>query len=201
MDRSAQSKRLAAAKPDVKRRKLSAPEPKRRNAEATKLRILKEAEKQFAAIGYAQTGFRGIAERADVAASLLVRHFGGKADLFEAALLSAMEDYDVMGVHADFGARMARSLFLDADIKLPSMVVLSIGNAESQKIAGRIVREKMIPPLAKWLGPPNARARAMNIMMILTGAVIYARQFDSGPVSPHTIDWLSKSLQSIVDEN
>lgn len=177
------------------------PPARRRNAAQTKARIVAAACRAFSGHGYAQAGIREIARDADVAPSLVVQHFGSKANLFEAALDHAMADPALFdGDRAEFGRRMARALVSEADITLPTMLILSIGDADARAITARITRERIIEQFALWLGPPNAQARAMNIIALCTGFVVYARNLPIGPVSQHSVDWLARTVQALVDE-
>ncbi len=175
---------------------------KRRNAPATKARIIAAAARAFSEHGYAQAGIREIARDAGVAGSLIVQHFGSKARLFEAAMSSAMTDQALFeGDRAEFGARMARLLVVDADVTLPTMLILSIGDADARAITARITRDHIIEQFALWLGPPNAHARAMNIIALCTGFVVYARSLPIGEVNRHSVDWLARTVQALVDEH
>src|ERR1700757_4204905 len=92
--------------------------PRRRNAGKTKADILAAAQRAFAEQGYAQAGMRDIAALAGVSAPLLLRYYGSKAALFEAALIEAMRLDGVLEAgREDFGARLA-ALFLDRSIDI-----------------------------------------------------------------------------------
>lgn len=64
---------------------------RRRTAGEVRELLLKAAKELFTEYGYAGTSTRQIANRADVSEALLFRHFGTKAQLFDAAML---EDYN-----------------------------------------------------------------------------------------------------------
>ena len=85
-----------------------ASQPKRRNAPLTKARILAAAQEAFSRSGYSQTGIRDIADMVGVSSTILLRYFGSKAGLFEAALLDLMH-LDVMMPEdrSQFGRRVA----------------------------------------------------------------------------------------------
>jgi AcrR family transcriptional regulator len=182
-------------------------EPRKRNAGRTRARILDAAQRAFAEIGYAQTGIREIAARAGVSSSLLNRYFGSKAGLFEAALLDALREPIPFGENREhFGKSLARILAgADLDFRLPAMIILSIGDAEARVITARIANERIVKPLAAWLGPPNAEARALDLIMVCTGFVVYTRQIPlrSGrrTVGSHSESWLARTIQAIIDES
>ena len=177
---------------------------KRRNPEKTKAKILAAALKLFSEQGYSQTGLRDIAKRADVSSALLVKYFNTKAGLFEATLLSALElEFVSSGDKKDFGKNLVNAV-LDTNrpITIPGMISLSISDAEAAAISRRVAREHIIKPVAKWLGPPKARARAYLILMLSTGFVIYNRHIileDTQPAKSDILRWLENTAQAIAD--
>lgn len=61
--------------------------------EGVRDRLLKAAHELFTDLGYRATTTREIAARAQVAELTLFRHFGSKADIFEASVLTPLKDY------------------------------------------------------------------------------------------------------------
>ena len=180
--------------------------PKRRNAPKTKVRILAAAQQAFSELGYSQAGIREIAAIAGISSPMLLRYFGSKAGLFEAALTEAtrLERIFEQG-REGFGEHLTRLLLdVDLDIKAPAMVALSTGDPEARAIATRVTQEHVIAPLAQWLGPPEAHARAVQITMICMGFVTYTRQHPltqgAKGVDKKLAKWLAQALQAIVDQ-
>lgn len=163
------------------------------------------AQRSFADKGYVQTGIREIAAAADVNSALVARYFGSKAGLFEAALIDAMRMEAVFdGDRAAIGARLA-AFFVDrtAPIAAPSLVMLSTGDAEAREIATRMLEEHVVHPLAAWLGPPDAYPRALEMVMLAMGFVLFTRQLPlisaSKSHEKKVAASLARSLQRIVD--
>lgn len=178
----------------------SAREPRRRNLAETKARILRAAAEVFAEFGYRGSGLRDIAERANVAPSLVGRYFGSKAQLFEAALIHVLRTESVFTWRkSGFGEAMARMIPERTNAKISIMLVLALADPETQAIARRVSREHMIQPLIDWLGPPEAEERAMNMFALLTGFVIQMHGLHKGTIPEHSLRWLAGSLQAIVD--
>src|ERR1700736_4803237 len=65
--------------------------PRRRDAAASRDRLLKAASDLFADRGYERTTARDIGERAGVDPTMIARYFGGKAQLYIAVLRSQEE--------------------------------------------------------------------------------------------------------------
>jgi AcrR family transcriptional regulator len=180
--------------------------PKRRNAPKTRANILNAAQKCFSKLGYAQASIRDIAAIADVSSTLLPRYFGSKAGLFEAALIDAMSPGELFNSKREgFGEHLAQ-LFLNNELVItpPSMIALSTNNPEAREITTRVTEKYALAPLVRWLGPPNARARALEIMLLSTGFVLYTRQlpelFATRGVNKKLGKWFAQSVQAIVDQ-
>ncbi len=184
-----------------------AKKPKRRNAPQTKAQILAAAQQAFAQHGYAQAGIREIAAIAGISSPLLLRYFGSKAGLFEAALIETMRVGTLFEERRDqFGEHLI-GLFLDAtvDIEAPSILALSTGHVEARGIATRVTDDHVIEPLAKWLGPPDAHARALEIVMLAMGFVLCTRLYPfmsaRKGIDKKMAKWSAQTLQAIVDQS
>jgi AcrR family transcriptional regulator len=136
-----------------------------------------------------------------VAVSLVPQHFGSKAELFETALTEAMANSTALdGPRERLGRRLVDLALNDADVRLPAMVILSTGDPDAREITARVTREHIVTSLAARLGPPDARDRALEITMLSTGFLIYARQLPIGEVSERTKTRVAELLQAIIDE-
>ncbi|AXQ31008.1 TetR/AcrR family transcriptional regulator [Solimonas sp. K1W22B-7] len=185
----------------------AAPPPKKRNAPKTKADILAAAQKAFAEVGYAHAGIRDIAAIAGVSSTLLLRYFGSKAGLFEAALVEAMSVGELFELQREqFGERLA-AMFMDRslDIKAPSLIALSTVDVDARDITTRVTEQYGVAPLARWLGGPDARVRALEIFMLSTSFVLYTRQlpqmFATRGVDKKMAKWFAATVQAIVDQS
>lgn len=144
---------------------------------------------------------REVAAQADVATSLVVRYFGTKSDLFEEALINAIYSKGFfIRDRRDFGIRMAEFVAHGEDARIPAMMVLAIADPESKDIAQKVTRQVVLESLAEWLGPPDAQARALQMLTLLNGFTIQTRHLMTDEVPLTSIRWLAASLQAIVDE-
>lgn len=181
--------------------------PKRRNAARTKANILAAATRAFAEKGYSQVGIRDIAAVAGVSSTMLLRYFGSKAGLFEAALIEAMTAEGLFDIERERFGEYLTSQFIDPglDITAPAMIALSSGDVVAREIASRVSNDHAIAALAEWLGPPDAHARAVQITMLSTSFVLYTRQIPVIPtadgVDQKMAAWLARTIQEIVDQS
>ncbi|MBU6268476.1 MAG: TetR family transcriptional regulator [Sphingomonadales bacterium] len=182
-----------------------APPSYRRDAEATRARILAAAQRAFSSLGYARAGIREIAALAGTSTTLLIRYYGSKAGLYEAALVAALSEGSVYALPREgFGAALVGQ-FLRADVEIlpPAIIALAAGDREAAAITARVAAEHAIRPLAAWLGGADAEARAARIFMLTTSFVLYSRNLpvlELADPGHGTAAWLASTIQSIVDE-
>jgi AcrR family transcriptional regulator len=181
------------------------PPPRKRDAAATRARILEAAQRAFSQTGYSHTGIREIARAAGTSSTLVLRYFGSKAGLFEAALVAAMPVASVLSQPREtLGRTLAEGLLDPANaVRPPLMIAMASGDAEAAAIAARVFEQQSIAPVAAWLGEPDGRARALEMAMLATGLVSYLRQLPLGPPSEaerrHIVDWFARSIQAIIE--
>jgi AcrR family transcriptional regulator len=178
--------------------------PRARNAGETRSRLLVAAQQTFAEVGYSAAGVRQIAAAAGVDPALVMRYFGSKAGLYEAALGDAIPDFPDLDLsHEQFGERLtAKFIERFLDDRALAMIVLSAGDPEARAIGLRVMHEHGVKPLADWLGPPDAEARATRMIMLSTGFMFYTRQLPlmspSEAVENSTSAWLADMLQKVI---
>lgn len=160
----------------------------------------------FCQSSFADTGIREIALMAGTSPTLLLQYFGSKTGLYEAALKAAMELDSVLAQPREaFGKALAASLLKPGQvIRPPLMIALAAGDGEAAAIAARVTEAQAIAPMAQWLGPPNARVRALQIAALATGLVTYTKHI---PLRANTrkdlkliTEWFAAAVQRIVDE-
>jgi AcrR family transcriptional regulator len=180
--------------------------PRKRDAAATRARILEAAQRAFSETGYSHTGIREIAGMAGTSSTLLLRYFGSKAGLFEAALTAAMPIDAVFAQPREtIGRSLAEALLDPANaVRPPLMIALAAGDPEAATIAAKVFESQTVAPVAKWLGGADGRARSLEMAMLATGLVSYLRQLPLRPPSPdereHIVAWFAGAIQAIVDQ-
>jgi AcrR family transcriptional regulator len=182
----------------------TAPPMKKRDSERTRLAILAAAEKAFSTVGYTHVGVRDIAAEAGVDRALIVRYFGSKQGLFEAVLsrtlpVAALYQLD----RKDFGKGLT-AYFLSVGRDSPNplrMMILAAADPAVGEVAMQMNQRLVIDPLAEWLGPPDAVARATTLIALWAGFFIYRRLGlpSLQQVEPATQRWLEATSQAIMD--
>ncbi|WP_409669699.1 TetR/AcrR family transcriptional regulator [Blastomonas sp.] len=175
-----------------------------RNADETRARILDAAQAVFSESGYSQAGMREIAARAQVATSLLTKYYQTKAKLFEQALIAALIPPHVFQAdRSRFGEAIIDSI-VNPGVRMaaPTMLALSLGDAEAREIAARVTREHILEPMAAWLPEPNM-ARATSVLMMTTGFAILHQNLPlnhGAEVQSDIAQMLASALQALVCE-
>jgi AcrR family transcriptional regulator len=177
----------------------------KRNAEETRVRLLAAAQAAFAQQGYSSTGIREIAARAGVNSALLARYFGSKAALFEAALVQSI---NLAGLTAAprgvFGQVLADHLLEEPAGPRGLAFAVATNDLSSAQIVARVTEQHAIEPLAAWLGAPDARARALRIVMLASAVCLLARQrtLMQGKAADltGTRGWFARTVQDVVDQ-
>ncbi|GAA2648415.1 TetR/AcrR family transcriptional regulator [Paractinoplanes durhamensis] len=119
--------------------------PRRRDADATRRRLLEAARRRFAEDGYAATTVRDIAEDAGVNVALINRYFANKEGLFEACLRHAGEelrrssgDVPLSEIPERIAAQLAGADDVPAQLQL---LLRSSGDERADQIRRAVLRE------------------------------------------------------------
>lgn len=182
-----------------------APIRRTRDAAQTRHDILRAAQLLFSQRGYSATGVRDVSDKAGVSFALVRRYFGSKLGLLRAALEDMLRVEPLLeGDRADFGRR-AVDLFISAEPEtLPvAMMLLASADPEARDLCRDILQERILEPLAEWLGGPEGVDRAARLQLLWTG-FIAARQILSlerlsrQHLEP-TREWLVDLSQAIAE--
>lgn len=155
--------------------------PRLRNAAATRQAILASARRHFARDSYENVGLREIAGDAGIDPALIGRYFGGKEQLFAAAVRN--DDRDVLqGIPREQLPEHLAGLLMDESrqdcgataAKVDKLLVL-LRSASSPR-ASQIIREAMsediLEPIIGSVGGAHAEARASLCLAVLMGVGI-----------------------------
>jgi len=159
---------------------LTSDEPRPRRSDATRTSILAAARRRFAAHGYASATIRSIAADADIDPSMVMRYYGSKAGLFEAASAVALQPPRLSQVAIDDVGRAYADGFLQRWETRDNHVeeaLLRSGTTQRDAVAQiqRIFDEQIVPAIAAAIpDDPNIRERAALIMSQSLG-IVYCR--------------------------
>lgn len=185
-------------------------EPKKparqRDADRTRAAILSAAQSLFATRGFANTGVREVADLAGVTSALVGRYFGSKEQLFRATLDRVLDLTPLQQVdRKSFGADIVAGFFEAENIASPlAMMILATANPATREASIELLQEKVVAPLASWLGPPDAEERAARLIVLWGGFLTYWKLLPLQPLGEARIAstrrWLEAATQAIVDE-
>lgn len=146
-----------------------------KRSDRTKALILRAARERFAAQGYERTTIRAVAADADIDPSMVMRYFGSKEQLFDAALAIDLRLPDLAAVPREELARVIVRHFLDrwegdpADDALLVLLRSAVTNERAAARTHEIFAVQVAPALAAALGPERAARRAGLVAAQLLG--------------------------------
>jgi AcrR family transcriptional regulator len=139
-----------------------APRPAEKRSDRTKAVILRAARDRFAADGYERTTIRAVAADAAIDPSMVMRYFGSKERLFDAALAIDLRLPDLTAVAPQDLARTLVRHFLDrwesdpADDALLVLLRSAVTNERAALRMHEIFATQVAPALGAALGPQAA---------------------------------------------
>ncbi|MEU9302570.1 TetR family transcriptional regulator [Streptomyces sp. NPDC048269] len=140
-----------------------------RRSEETKTTILRAARERFAAQGYERTTIRAVAADAEIDPSMVMRYFGSKEQLFDAALAVDLRLPDLSAVPAaELPAALVRHFVQrwegdPADDALLVLLRSAVTNERAAERMREVFAAQVAPALAAALGPERA-ARAAGLV-------------------------------------
>jgi AcrR family transcriptional regulator len=176
-----------------------------RAPEESKARILDAAQIAFGSTGYARSGVREIAEAAGVAPSLVMHYFGSKEALFEQAFIRSVQMTAALSVaREDFGANSLELLSEgQADtVRAAAMLAQSIGDPTARTVAGELMEDAVLGPIANWLGAPHACGRARLVAILALGFTSLRMLVPPDPAAEedrYVAAWMARTLQHLAD--
>lgn len=148
-------------------------EPSERKGQRTRRQILEAARAEFAQVGYDRATIRGIAAKAGIDKSSVVKYFGTKQNLFREAATWSIPRTDTGSVALRGADDMVRGMFnaWSAAPNTPMAVLLrtSMTSEEAAEILRDHLSSQVIPPFAAAIDEPDARLRAALAGAMLMG--------------------------------
>jgi AcrR family transcriptional regulator len=175
--------------------------PPERDRERTRDKILTAARRAFARHGYAQTGVREIAAAAGINPALIVRYFGGKVNLFLAVVESDLALPPFLEAdRRDIGRALVRHVEEKPrhDDDAFSILLKAANEPSLAAPIARLVKERLLDPLAQWLGGRDAEARAALLIALFSGVWICKSAMPLPPLSGKIDRAAAASLAALV---
>lgn len=179
--------------------------PRKRDADATRARILAAAKQAFSTTGYSHTGIREIAALAETSSTLVLRYYGSKAGLFEAALRDAMATSNVIRAPlSEVASSLAGLLRNDPHATDPMlMIAMASGERETAEIAANIFTEHTIVPVGDMLGTQDGNERALQVCILAIGFVFFMKHLPltvfGEEETERICDWFNRSVLDVVE--
>lgn len=122
-------------------------------SQPTRDRILEAARKLFAEEGYERATIRAVAAAADIHASMVMRYYGSKENLFATAVAFDLEMPNLGAVpRSDLGTTLVRH-FLRRweahDEELPALLRIAVTHAPARERLFALFREQIAPAIAE----------------------------------------------------
>lgn len=149
-----------------------------RRSDRTRAAVLGAARERFAAQGYERTTIRAVAGDAGIDPSMVMRYFGSKEQLFDAALAIDLRLPDLTAVPPqDLAPALVRHfLSLWEGDPVDDVLLVLLRSAVTNERAAQRVREifaaQVAPALAPVIGPESAAARAALVTTQLLGLAL-----------------------------
>jgi AcrR family transcriptional regulator len=153
----------------------SVPAAAEKRSDRSRAAILRAARERFAAQGYERTTIRAVAADAGIDPSMVMRYFGTKAQLFDAALTIDLRLPDLAAVPRDDLPRTLVRHFLDrwegdpADDALLVLLRSAVTNEHAAARMHQIFAGQVAPALARAVGQGLAARRAGLVSAQLLG--------------------------------
>jgi AcrR family transcriptional regulator len=152
--------------------------PRKRDAEATRSRILAAAMDRFARLGYETASLREIAAEAGVDVALVSRYFGGKEGLFTEALKASIHarftrDWNRQSLAREVATHMAGGPTDDEGRHHSFQFLLRAATSPATApLLSLAVQERFLGPLGEWLGGEDALPRARVLAAAYIGFLV-----------------------------
>lgn len=148
----------------------------RRKADEIRASLIDAAGILFAAHGYDAVSLRDIGAAADVQASVVIRYFGSKEELFRQVLTTSRPDHFEPEILPELPQRLCRALIdppptdsFRRRAQVHQIAARSLGSAEAREMIAADLNERYIDALARILPGDDALARAGLVVSIVMG--------------------------------
>jgi AcrR family transcriptional regulator len=160
--------------------------PRRRDAAATRARLLEAARELFLRQGFRATGLRRVAAQAGVDVTLVRRYFGSKEQLFAEATDITGDLEAILGaLDTEVGQRLlVRVLRARRDVDVPVLALLrSSGDPAVVARLNEQLEDAITQPLAARISADHPELRADMVTALLIGIGILRALLNKEPMA------------------
>jgi AcrR family transcriptional regulator len=179
----------------------------------TRGQILAAARKSFADKGFGATTIRGVAGEAGVDPALVHHYFGGKDDLFLAALDIPVDPRGLVPTVFEAGVdgagerlmRLFLSVWDDPATRLPltALVRASLAQEAPESLLQQGILRMVLQPMRAALPPAEADQRVQLVVSQMVGLVVARYLLALEPLASMSADevvaWVAPNLQRYLD--
>jgi AcrR family transcriptional regulator len=154
------------------------PQPRKRDAAATRAAILSAAKAQFARLGFERATLREISAEAGADMALVKRYFGGKEALFVEALKASfrpdsVEGWDRQTFARDTAVMMADNIYRDEPRAQRFQFLLQAATSPATApLLNVAIQERFLGAIQTWLGGEDAAPRARVLAAVFVGFLV-----------------------------
>lgn len=193
------------------------PKSRRKDSASTRQEIFNAAFRLFAERSYEEVSLREIVAKVGVDVALIKRYFGSKENLFAEVIDFANSTHMTQGLYLgkrnEVAKRLARFITdIDSDDKeretnlLCLMVALRAAHSDrAQAILRANMDERVLDPLAQWLGGAHAKERAALMTAYLIGVATMQRLIKAEALSGAdlnvVVEYVAAALQTCIAED
>ncbi|MEE1739527.1 TetR family transcriptional regulator [Streptomyces sp. BE147] len=179
------------------------PEPRSRRSDTTRASILTAALERFAADGYERATIRAIAKDARIDPSMVMRYYGNKEQLFEAACTVDLRLPDLLTVPEAEVGRTLVGHFVDLweqSGALTALLRVGVTNQAGAERMQEIFKQQLLPLAARICpAPTTAPVRAALVASQMLGMALtrYVLRFPvtAAMTRDEITDWLAPTVQ------
>ena len=170
----------------------------------TRAAILAAARTRFAADGYEKTTIRAVAAEAGIDASMVMRYYGNKANLFQASAAVDLALADRVAKDPEqLAAGMAQAFierWEESSNEVEQLVIrTAMTHPEAVVQVQRIFDEQIKPSILAVLGDdPDAELRAALIMTQTVGVIVCRYLFGLEPIASADPEVLRRAIQDAI---
>lgn len=178
-------------------------QPRKRNAEATRQKIIEAAKIIFTDKGFDRAATREIADLAGVNVALINRYFGSKAGLFADAILPGLAfSEDEYGGRDDLAANLTALLINKPEEIGFDPIIAMLRSANSDEVGLMLqdaLDQTVIRPASETMNSADGREIATILMSIISGYDVLVRLMRLRPHTDPDRRALEKRLKAVFD--